>query len=115
MKTTTTLLIAAATVFSLNANANYLDQTADEEYNAIGSAAVQNTVSVSNSTANRLNQVSFLNETADEEYQAIDPSSEQDIASVLNELDNNPPAAGGDSSKQVSYLNETIEDEHKHQ
>ncbi len=115
MKTTTTLLIAAATAFSINANANYLDETADEEYQSIGSAPVQNTVRVSNSTANHLNQVSFLNETADEEYGYMNWSSELDIASALNELDRNPPAAGGNSSNQVSFLNETVEDEHKHQ
>ncbi|MFK5894241.1 MAG: hypothetical protein QM504_13550 [Pseudomonadota bacterium] len=121
MKTiTTTLLIAAATAFSINVSAgvnnmnqnSFLNETVEDEYKYGESTFAQNTVSMLGGSI--LNEVSFLNETVEDEYNYIDPVSEQNIASVLSELDSNPPAAGRYSSNEISFLNETVEDEHRH-
>ncbi len=115
MKTITTLLIATAASFSLNANANSF-LSLDYSFGGGNCCPMsEQSIAVSPaSTWSATDELSFLNETVEDEYNYIDPTSEQSIASVLNELDNNPPAAGSYSSSQISFLNETVEEEHQH-
>ena len=87
MKTITTLIIAAAASFSLNANAGV--------------------------NTNNLNEVFFLNETVEEEYQHTSSTSEQNISSIITEMERNPPAAGGHSASNAFFLNENLEEEYQ--
>ena len=106
MKTITTLLIASAAVFSLNASAGtYLGINAEDEYNA-NSFTNFPTITQTNSPS-----VVSLNE---DEYTYGESIPEQNIAGVLSELENSPPAAGQPSKRGVTILGSHADEEHQH-
>lgn len=110
MKTLTTLLIAVAASFSLNANADTLN--ADSIYGdpGIGDVFPMNDVSYQS------NEVTYVQDTGEEvwsvEYeQWVNPAdfnstAKQTVADVLYELETNPPAAGNIRPNGVFIYNE---------
>jgi hypothetical protein len=119
MKTITTLFIVAATSFSVSASAGvFISSTyeySDEEYQYTEPGAAlfsENTVAISEHSSN---QLSLIDETVDEEYKYNDSISEQSIAGMLNEMDANPPAASGKQPSELSYFNQTSDEEYQHQ
>ena len=123
MKTITTLIIAAATSFSLSANADvnntindnlFLNDTIDEEYSYINATSDQNMTRVLSVDNHSSNQLSFLNNNLDEEYRHTDNSAEQNIASILTAIEQNPTAAGGRSRNESTFLKGAVDEEHHH-
>ena len=105
MKTITTLLIAVAASFSLNANADplYGDPDIGDVFPMENITIQDQELTIVEDTGKQIWSVSYEQWVNPADFNS---TAKQTLASVLQELENNPPAAGK-SSSAVFIFDET--------
>ncbi|MCU7837484.1 MAG: hypothetical protein KZQ83_19865 [gamma proteobacterium symbiont of Taylorina sp.] len=99
MKTLTTLIIATAASFSLNANAIDVDTLSAGEIFPIQNPAIQEQMKTVSAKTDGLEY-----DIDSETLVYLNASEKQSVASVLHELESNPPAAGNSKGKKNIFI-----------